>query len=92
MCLQPTIPLTLSQDKCYSEEDALREIHAKVWPGDNASLKEIKERLEYTFFNSRFYDLTKLVVFVLIENLDFLFLMMLQRLHQKIFLQPLSTW
>ncbi len=57
--LQPTIPLTLSQDKCYSEDDALREIHAKVWPGDNASLKEIKERIENTFFNSRFYDLTK---------------------------------
>lgn len=57
--LQPTIPLTLSQDKCYSEDDALKEIHAKLWPGDSSSLKEIKERLEELFFNSRLYDLTK---------------------------------
>lgn len=56
---QPTIPLTLSQDRCYTEEEALREIHIKVWPGDSSSLKEIKERLEGLFFNSRIYDLTK---------------------------------
>ncbi|MBA3954014.1 DNA-directed RNA polymerase subunit beta [Candidatus Dependentiae bacterium] len=56
---QPTIPLTLSQDKCYSEEDALREVHAKLWPGDTSSLREIKQRLEDLFFNSRLYDLTK---------------------------------
>lgn len=57
--LQPTIPATLAQDKCFSEDEALRELHAKVWPGDSASLKEIKEHLENTFFNSRFYDLTR---------------------------------
>lgn len=57
--LQPTIPLTLAQDKCYTEEEALKEVHAKVWPGDSALLKEIKERLENLFFNSRLYDLTK---------------------------------
>jgi DNA-directed RNA polymerase subunit beta len=56
---QPTIPLTLTQDKCYSEDEALREIHIKVWPGDSSSLKEIKTRLEDLFFNSRLYDLTK---------------------------------
>lgn len=56
---QPTIPLTLAQDKAMSEEDALREVHAKVWAGDSSSLKEIKEDLENLFFNARFYDLTK---------------------------------
>ena len=57
--LQPTIPTTLAQDKCMTEEDALREVHAKVWPGDSSSLKEIKEHLDDTFFNDRYYDLTK---------------------------------
>lgn len=57
--VQSTLPATLAHDKCFSEEDALREVHAKVWPGDNASLREIKEHLENTFFNTRFYDLTR---------------------------------
>ncbi len=57
--LQPTIPLTLAQDKNATEEEALKEVHAKVWPGESASLKEIKERLEDLFFNARLYDLTK---------------------------------
>lgn len=57
--LQPTIPLTLTQDRCYSEEDALKDIHTKIWPGDNSSLKEIKARLEDLFYNSRLYDLTR---------------------------------
>ena len=57
--LQPTIPLTLNQDKCHSEDEALREIHAKVWPGDNSLLREIKERLDGLFFNPRLYDLTR---------------------------------
>jgi len=56
---QPTIPLTLNHDKCYSQEDALKEIQNKVWPGDSSSLNEIKQRLENAFFNPRFYDLTK---------------------------------
>jgi len=56
---QPTIALTLAQDKCYTEDEALKEVHAKLWPGDNASIVEIKERLFNTFFNSRLYDLTK---------------------------------
>ncbi len=42
---QPTIALTLAQDKCYTEDEALKEVHAKLWPGDSASLVEIKERL-----------------------------------------------
>lgn len=57
--LQPTIPLTLAQDKNATEEEALKEVHAKVWPGESASLKEIKEHLEDLFFNARLYDLTK---------------------------------
>jgi DNA-directed RNA polymerase subunit beta len=57
--LQPTIPLTLTQDKCFSEEDALREVHVKIWPGDSSSLREIKERLHDMLFNNRLYDLTK---------------------------------
>ncbi len=56
---QPTIGLTLAQDKCETQDEALKELHAKVWPGDNASLKEIKERLENLLFNNRFYDLTR---------------------------------
>lgn len=56
---QPVIALTLSHDRCFSYEDALKELHAKLWPGDSASIKEIKDRFENLFFNSRFYDLTK---------------------------------
>ncbi|HRN77632.1 MAG TPA: DNA-directed RNA polymerase subunit beta [Candidatus Dependentiae bacterium] len=56
---QPTIAMTLTQDRSFTLEDALKDLHAKVWPGDSSSLKEIKERFENLFFNSRFYDLTK---------------------------------
>jgi len=56
---QPTIPLTLTQDRCYTREDALREFHSKIWPGDSSSFKEIRERLEAMFFDARLYDLTK---------------------------------
>ena len=38
--------LTLTQDRCYSQEEALKELHTKIWPGDSSSLKEIKDRLE----------------------------------------------
>lgn len=56
---QPTIAMTLTQDRCMNEEDALKELHAKIFPGDTSSLKEIKQRFEDLFFNPRFYDLTK---------------------------------
>lgn len=56
---QPTIAMTLTQDRCHSEEDALKELHAKLWPGDSSTVKEIKDRFENLFFNSRFYDLTR---------------------------------
>ena len=57
--LQPTIPLTLVQDRCYSQEDALREVYMKIYPGDNSSSEEMKNRLESLFFDPRLYDLTK---------------------------------
>ena len=56
---QPTIALTLTQDKSYTEEEALKDVHTKMWPGDSASLEEVKERLYGSFFNPRLYDLTK---------------------------------
>ena len=56
---QPTLALTLAQDKAYSEDEALKEVHAKLWPGDSASLVEIKERLYNNFFNPRQYDMTR---------------------------------
>ena len=27
---QPTIAMTLTQDRCFSEDDALKELHAKI--------------------------------------------------------------
>ncbi|MEX0848843.1 MAG: DNA-directed RNA polymerase subunit beta [Candidatus Dependentiae bacterium] len=56
---QPTIAMTLTQDTTMTQDEALKELHAKVWPGDSSSLKEIKERIENALFNSRFYDLTR---------------------------------
>jgi len=56
---QPTIAMTLGLDRCYSESDALKELHSKVWPGDTSSLKGIKDRLSNLLFNPRFYDLTR---------------------------------
>lgn len=55
---QPTIAMTLTQDRCYSEDEALKDVHGKIWPGDSSTLKEVKERFENLLFNSRFYDLT----------------------------------
>ncbi len=57
--LQPVIALTLAQDQCYTQEDALKEVHSKVWPGDSLSYKEVAERLENIFYTSKLYDLTK---------------------------------
>ena len=57
--LQPTIASTLTQDKCSSQEEALKELHTKVWPGESFSLKEVREHIETIFFNSRHYDLTR---------------------------------
>ncbi|MCX5921959.1 MAG: DNA-directed RNA polymerase subunit beta [Candidatus Dependentiae bacterium] len=56
---QPTIAMTLTHDRCFSYDDALKDVHIKIWPGDSATLQEIKERFENLFFNPRFYELTK---------------------------------
>ena len=32
---QPTIAMTLTQDSCYSVEDALKRFMLKLWPGDS---------------------------------------------------------
>jgi DNA-directed RNA polymerase subunit beta len=56
---QPTLATTLLQDHCHTREEATRELHLKVWPGDNASIKEVQERLENLLFSPRLYDLTK---------------------------------
>jgi DNA-directed RNA polymerase subunit beta len=56
---QPTIAMTLTHDRCFSQDDALKEMHTKLWPGDSATLLEIKERFENLLFNPRFYELTK---------------------------------
>ncbi len=56
---QPTIAMTLAQDPAMTQDEALKELHSKVWPGDSSSIKEIKERIENALFNPRFYDLTR---------------------------------
>ncbi len=56
---QPVMASTLVEDDCLSYQEALKEIHSKIWPGDNSSLEEIKERFENLFFNPRYYDLTR---------------------------------
>lgn len=56
---QPTIAMTLAQDKCISYEDALKDLSNKIWPGDSATIAEVEERFNNLFFNMRFYDLTK---------------------------------
>lgn len=56
---QPSIAITLSQDKTFSREEALKDLHAKLWPGDSSSLEEVKERLELMLQSPRLYDLTR---------------------------------
>lgn len=56
---QPTMAISLSHDSCASQDDALHEIHAKVWPGDVPSITEVKERLERQFFSAKLYDLAQ---------------------------------
>jgi DNA-directed RNA polymerase subunit beta len=56
---QPSIATTLMHDKCMTEDEAIKELHSKIFPGDTSSIREIKERLENLLFNNRFYDLTR---------------------------------
>ena len=57
--LQPAMVATLAQDHCASQDEALKEIHAKVWPGDSIAVRDVLLRLENLLFNPRYYDLTK---------------------------------
>ncbi len=57
--VQPTLALALSHDHCMNQDQALKELHHKVWPGDSTSVKDVLQRLETMFFSSRTYDLTK---------------------------------
>ncbi len=57
--LNPIIHLTLTADKCPNVETALKELYHKMFPGDNAPLQEMKDRINNIFFNGKFYDLTK---------------------------------
>lgn len=57
--LQPTMASTLRHDQAYSEQEALKELHGKVWPGDSSPLKDVAERLHKMFFDPRVYDLTR---------------------------------
>jgi DNA-directed RNA polymerase subunit beta len=56
---QPTLALTLAHDQCMTQEQALKDLHQKVWPGDSASIKDILQRLNTMFFAPRTYDLTR---------------------------------
>jgi DNA-directed RNA polymerase subunit beta len=57
---RPTIATTLTNDSCFTQEEALLELHSKVWPGDSiSSYKDVLQRLNDLFFSSRVYDLTK---------------------------------
>lgn len=57
--LNPIIHLTLAADKCQNAEAAIKELYHKMYPGDNALLDEMREKIYSVFFNGKFYDLTK---------------------------------
>lgn len=57
--LNPIIHLTLTADKCFSTESAIKELYQKMYPGDHASVNEMEEKIKLIFFNNKFYDLTK---------------------------------
>lgn len=57
--LNPIIHLTLNADKCFTTESAVKELYQKMYPGDNASIAEMQEKIYLMFFNNKFYDLTK---------------------------------
>lgn len=56
---QPVIAMTLAHDHCTALDQALKEIHHKIWPGDSASVKDVQKRLETMLFSPRSYDLTR---------------------------------
>jgi len=56
---QPTMAISLSHDASKTQDDALHDIHAKIWPGDVPTIGEVRERLERQFFSGRYYDLAQ---------------------------------
>ncbi len=57
--LNPIIHLTLSADKCQSQEAALKELYHKMYPGDVAPVSDMNDRIQNIFFNPKLYDLTR---------------------------------
>jgi DNA-directed RNA polymerase subunit beta len=55
----PIISLTLSIDKCFSQESAVKEVYSKVFSGETAPYEDMKNRLLNMFFNSNYYNITK---------------------------------
>jgi DNA-directed RNA polymerase subunit beta len=53
------IPFTLTFDKCVSCESAIKEVYAKIFPGEIAPYQNMKERIEAIFFDKKMYDLTR---------------------------------
>ena len=46
-------------DKNKDEVSAVKEVYSRIYPGDIAPYEEMKTRIHNMFFNSRFYDMTK---------------------------------
>lgn len=57
--VQPIIAVALSKDRAKTQEEALKDVHSKLWPGEAFSYKEAQIRFDNLFFNSKSYDLTK---------------------------------
>jgi len=57
--VQPIIATALSKDRAKTQEEALKDVHTKLWPGEAFSYKEALVRFDNLFFNGKFYDLTK---------------------------------
>ena len=55
---QLSLALTLAQDPAMTLEDAVREVYAKLRPGDLPSFKIMHDYVTGLFFNNRHYDLT----------------------------------
>lgn len=57
--VQPIIATALNKDKTHSKEEALRDVYSKLWAGEAFTYDEAFHRFENLFFNSKFYDLTR---------------------------------
>jgi DNA-directed RNA polymerase subunit beta len=57
--VQPIIATSLAKDRTKTYEEALKDVHVKLWPGEAFSYAESLVKFHNLFFNSKFYDLTK---------------------------------